>query len=234
MQFIRSLLFSITMLLLTVIIAFVGLLVLPLPLTKRYYFIRFYALANLFTLRLICGIRFEVSGANNIGNKPCVIMSNHQSTWETLALQAIFPHMCFVVKKELLWVPFFGWALAVLKPIAIDRKSGRNAVQQVVEQGTQRLKSGIWVVIFPEGTRTRYGKKGRYKKGGAILAQSSGFDILPVAHNSGKYWPKKGFLKKPGTIKVVIGEKIVAGSLTITEIAEQTEHWIEASKKTLD
>ncbi len=230
MLFLRSLLFSIIMLFLTVMVAVVGVIVAPLPIKKRYYAIRFYALLNLLALKYICGIHYEVSGRENIGIEPCVIMSNHQSTWETLIVQAIFPHLCFVVKRELLWVPFFGWALALLKPIAINRKSGRNAVQQVVEQGSARLKSGIWVVIFPEGTRTSYGKKGRYKKGGAILASSSGFNVIPMAHNAGKYWPKKGFIKKPGTIKVIIGEKIITESLTTEQIATRTEHWIESAK----
>ncbi len=230
MLFLRSLLFSIIMIILTGLVAVVGLFVAPLPIKQRYYSIRFYALLNLLALKYICGINYEVSGSDNIGTEPCVIMSNHQSTWETLIVQAIFPHLCFVVKQELLWLPFFGWALALLKPIAINRKSGRNAVQQVVEQGNARLKSGIWVVIFPEGTRTTYGEKGRYKKGGAILASSSGFNVIPMAHNAGKYWPKKGFIKKPGTIKVIIGEKILTESLSTDEIARRTENWIETTK----
>ncbi len=235
MQFIRSLLFSIIMLTLTLLVALVGFMVAIFPIKMRNYFIRIYAYLTLAAIRIICGIRYEVSGAENIGSEPCVIMSNHQSTWETLAVQAIFPHLCFVVKRELLWLPFFGWALAMLKPIAINRQSGRNAMQQVVEQGKARLDSGIWVVIFPEGTRTAYGsKKVRYKKGGAILAHSSGYDVIPMAHNAGQYWPKKGFLKKPGTIKVVIGERINSASLTVDEIADKTEAWIESTKKTLD
>lgn len=233
-QFIRSLLFSSVMLTLTVLVGIVGFLVAPFPIKIRNYFIRYYAYAVLIALKLIVGIRYEVSGSKNIGNEPCIILSNHQSTWETLALQAIFPHLCFVIKKELLWIPLFGWALAMLKPIAINRQSTRNAFQQVVEQGTNRLQSGIWVVIFPEGTRTQYGTKGRYKKGGAFLAHSSGFNIIPVAHNAGKFWPKKGFLKKSGTIKVVIGEKIISNTLSADEIAQQTEHWIESTKNSLD
>jgi len=234
MQFIRSLLFSIVMIILTIAVAIVGFMVAPFPLTIRNYFIRYYALSVLLAIKLICGIRHEIIGAENIGTEPCVIMSNHQSTWETLSLQAIFPHLCFVVKKELLWLPLFGWALAMLKPIAINRKSGQNAVHQVVDQGTERLKSNIWVVIFPEGTRTAYGTKGRYKKGGSILAHSSGFNVIPVAHNAGKHWPRKGFLKNPGTIKIVIGEKIVTKSLTIDEIATKTENWIESTKTTFN
>jgi len=234
MQFLRSLAFSVVMVTLTIIVPVIALLVILLPMKYRYFFIHYYALSNLLAIRLICGIRYEVTGRENIGTEPCIVMCNHQSTFETLAVQAIFPHQCFVVKRELLWLPFFGWALAALNPIAINRKSGRNAVQQVVEQGTIRLKSNIWVMIFPEGTRIPYGVKGRYKKGGAILAQSSGFDIIPVAHNAGKYWPKKGFLKTPGTIKVVIGQKITSKSKTTNEIATEVETWIEATKATLD
>ncbi|VAX01847.1 Acyl-CoA:1-acyl-sn-glycerol-3-phosphate acyltransferase [hydrothermal vent metagenome] len=234
MQFIRSLLFSIVMLLLTLLVALVGFTVAPFPVKVRNFFIRFYALLTLAAIKYICGIRYEVTGTENIGTQACVVMANHQSTWETLAVQAIFPHLSFVVKRELLWLPFFGWALAMLKPIAINRRSGRNAMQQVVEQGKDRLDSGIWVVIFPEGTRTAYGEKARYKKGGAILAHSSGYNVVPMAHNAGKFWPKKGFLKKPGTIKVVIGEKIISNTLTVDEIIEKTEIWIESTKKTLD
>lgn len=234
MQFIRSFIFSLIMLVLTFLVAVAGFLVAPFPYRTRNYIIRYYALLNLVALRFICGIHYEVTGAKNIGTEPCVIISNHQSTWETFAFQAIFPNLCFVVKKELLWLPFFGWALAMLKPIAIDRKSGRNAIQQVVTKGTKRLQSGIWVVIFPEGTRTAYGTKARYKKGGAILAQSSGFNVIPVAHNAGQYWPKKGFLKTPGTINVVIGEKITTNSHNVNEIADKAENWIESTKQSLN
>ncbi|MFV1983416.1 MAG: lysophospholipid acyltransferase family protein [Thiohalomonadales bacterium] len=233
MIFIRSLIFSLVMLVLTGFVAITGFLTAPLPLKMRNYFIRYYALSVLIAVKFICGIRYEVTGTENIDDETCILISNHQSTWETLVVQEIFPHLCFVVKKELLWVPLFGWALAMLAPIAIDRKSGRNAIQQIVEQGTSRLQSGIWVVIFPEGTRIAYDKKARHKKGGAILAKSSGFNIIPMAHNAGKYWPKKGFLKKPGTIKVVIGKKILTKSLSVDEIIKQTQNWIESTRKSL-
>jgi 1-acyl-sn-glycerol-3-phosphate acyltransferase len=126
-------------------------------------------------------------------------------------------------------VPFFGWGLAVLKPIAIKRGSGRNAIKQVVRQGIERLKAGIWVVIFPEGTRVRPGQRIRYKLGGAILAAKSGYPVVPVAHNSGVYWPKKQFLKRPGTIKIVIGPPIQSQDRKPEDILADAETWIEAT-----
>jgi len=161
-------------------------------------------------------------------------MSKHQSTWETMGLQQIFPPQTFVVKRELLKVPFFGWGLAAMKPIAIDRGAGHKAVQQIVTQGIERLKQGIWIVIFPEGTRVHPGQKIRYKLGGAILAAKSGYPVIPVALDSGKYWPKKQFLKKPGTIHVVIGPPIQTRDRNPDDILADVEEWIESTMKRID
>ena len=134
-----------------------------------------------------------------------------------------------MLKRELLWIPVFGWGLALMRPIAIDRKSGRRAVKQVVRQGLRRLAEGCWVVIFPEGTRVAPGRRLRYRLGGAVLAEESGFPVVPVAHNAGEYWPRRSFLKRPGTIRVVIGAPIQSESRTAPDIIRQVEDWIEGT-----
>ena len=229
MQYIKSLIFSIFMIITTVFFSTTALLLLPLPFEVRYGFVRWFAVWNIWLLKSLCGLHYEIEGKENIPQKTSIIFSKHQSTWETMALQLVFPPQTFVVKKELLWVPFFGWGLAALKSIAIKRGAGRSAIKQVVQQGKERLKDGIWVVIFPEGTRVRPGQHIRYKLGGAILAAESGYPVVPVAHNSGEYWPKKQFLKKPGTIKIVIGPPISSKDRKPEEILAEAETWIEAT-----
>ena len=149
-------------------------------------------------------------GAENIPREPCIILAKHESAWETLAFQAIFPPQVWVVKRELLWIPFFGWGLAMLSPIAIDRKAGPRALRQMVEQGRERLQRGFCIVIFPEGTRAAPGVRGVYQAGGAWLALKTGAPVLPVAHNAGTYWPRNAFVKRPGTITVSIGPLVRA------------------------
>ena len=213
----------------TVLFSTLALLLLLLPFKTRYGFVRWFAVWNVWLLKSLCGLNYEIEGQENIPANTAIIFAKHQSTWETMALQLIFPPQTFVVKKELMWVPFFGWGLAALKPIAIKRGSGRSAIKQVVRQGIERLKAGIWVVIFPEGTRVRPGQRVRYKLGGAILAAKSGYPVVPVAHNSGEYWPKKQFLKKPGTIKIVIGPPIQSKDRKPEDILAEAETWIETT-----
>ena len=229
MSFLRSLLFSIVMTVVTIVISTLGILALPLPFKFRWHIIRLWSVINLQAIKYICGIKYEVRGQENIPDKTAIIFSKHQSTWETFALQHLFPPQVYVIKRELLWIPFFGWGIAVLNPIAINRSSGRSAIRQVVEKGTERLKRGEWIVIFPEGTRVRPGEKKRYKMGGAILASESGFPIVPVAHNAGSYWQKGQFIKKPGTIKVVIGPVIQSKGRKPEEIINDVEDWIEST-----
>jgi 1-acyl-sn-glycerol-3-phosphate acyltransferase len=229
MQYIKSLIFSIFMIITTVFFSTTALLLFPLPFEVRYGYVRWFAVWNVWLLKSLCGLHYEIEGKENIPPETSIIFSKHQSTWETMALQLIFPPQTFVVKKELMWVPFFGWGLAVLKSIAIKRGSGRSAIKQVVQQGKERLKDGIWVVIFPEGTRVRPGQHIRYKLGGAILAAESGYPVVPVAHNSGEYWPKKQFLKKPGTIKIVIGPPISSKDRKPEQILAEAETWIETT-----
>ena len=208
----------------------------PFPFQWRYKLVRQWAVFNLWLLKVICGIRYEVEGGANIPDEPCVIMCKHQSSWETLALQVLFPPQVWVLKRELLWIPFFGWGLASLKPIAIDRRAGRKALNQIVEQGRKRLDSGSWVVIFPEGTRIPIGQIGKFGMGGAFLAAETGYSIIPVAHNAGKAWPKHSFLKYPGVIKLVIGNKIVIDEnmKKVSDINKQVYQWMESQMTRLE
>ncbi len=185
----------------------------------------------LFLLRVICGIRYRVLGAEHIPETPSIVLSKHQSAWETLAFQKIFPPQVWVLKKELLRIPFFGWGLAMTSPIAIDRSSGKAALEQVVEQGRDRLKQGFWVVIFPEGTRIAPGKKGKYRIGGAWLATHVDVPVVPVAHNAGEFWGRNSFIKRPGTITVSIGAPIDPGGMDPGDLNVKVEAWIEAEVK---
>lgn len=185
----------------------------------------------LFLLRVICGVEYRVLGAEHIPKKPSIVLSKHQSAWETLAFQKIFPPQVWVLKKELLRIPFFGWGLAMTSPIAIDRSSGKAALEQVVEQGRDRLRQGFWVVIFPEGTRIAPGKKGKYRIGGAWLATHVNVPVVPVAHNAGEFWGRNSFIKRPGTITVSIGAPIDPAGMEPGDLNVLVEAWIEAEVK---
>ncbi len=156
-------------------------------------------------MRIICKLSYEVQGVENIGAQPGIVFAKHQSTWETLTLNFWFTPQSWVVKRELLWAPIFGWGMYMMNPIALDRGAGKKAIEQLVEQGRERLEKGRWIIIFPEGTRIAPGKKGRYRIGGAILAERTGYAVTPVAHNAGEFWPRRQFIKKPGVIQVRIG-----------------------------
>jgi 1-acyl-sn-glycerol-3-phosphate acyltransferase len=178
-------------------------------------------------LRVICDIRMEVRGAENIPKEPCIILCKHQSAWETFALQVVFPPQVWVLKRELLWLPFFGWGLALTNPIAINRSDGKGAMKQLLRQGKERLEDGFCVVIFPEGTRVPFGQRGKYKIGGAMLAASSGVPVVPVAHNAGRLWGRNAFSKHPGLITMSIGEPIKTEGLKADAINARVEAWIE-------
>jgi 1-acyl-sn-glycerol-3-phosphate acyltransferase len=225
----RAVVFWLGMLLSTVVIAPLSLLTFPLPFVMRYRFIGLWAHFNLWWLERSCGLHYQVEGAANIPAGNAIVMAKHQSTWETLALQRIFGPQVWVLKRELLWVPLFGWGLALLEPIAIDRKAGRKAVRQVVAQGIQRLRAGRWVVIFPEGTRVAPGERKRYGVGGALLAEHSGYPVVPVAHNAGEFWRRHSFIKYPGVIRVVIGAPITTAGRPATAIIAEVEDWIEST-----
>ncbi len=198
-----------------------------LPLERRYPIVMSWTRLNLWALKTICGIDYRVEGEERLPEGPAIVMSKHSSTWETMALVQVLPPMAWVLKRELMYIPFFGWGLAALDHIAIDRNAGRNAVKQVVEQGIARLQAGRWVVIFPEGTRVQPGKKGRYKLGGGVLAEQSGHPVVPIAHNAGFFWPREQFIKYPGLITIRIGPVIDPKGKRAAQVIEEVERWIE-------
>jgi 1-acyl-sn-glycerol-3-phosphate acyltransferase len=192
---------------------------------------RTYTTVMLVWIEWSLGIRHEVSGWENVPKTPSVIMSKHQSAWETLFLESRFPNQCWIIKKELLWLPFVGWGLMAIRCIAIDRSSGHAARDQIVEQGAQRLKEGLWVTIFPEGTRVPPGKRGRYGIGGAMLATRTGTLVLPIAHNAGEYWGRYAFKKRAGVVKVVIGAPIATKGRDVISVHNEVEGWIEGQMR---
>jgi 1-acyl-sn-glycerol-3-phosphate acyltransferase len=210
-----------------VIYAVVLMLLFPFPFPVRSRLVRNWAVLTLWWLRVTCRLGFEVKGTENIPDGAAIVFSKHQSTWETIALQLIIPPHVWVAKRELMWIPFFGWGLALMKCIAIKRGTGRAAVRQLVTQGKARLDEGIWIVIFPEGTRIPPGQKGHYRIGGAILAEQTGYPIVPVAHNAGEYWPRRSFLKYPGVIQVRIGAPIKTDGKPAQALLDEAAAWIE-------
>ena len=230
----RASLFSISFILTTAAYIFIIPVLIFLPYEKRYAALAKWSDANLFWLKLFCDVDYQVSGRENIPTEnACIIMSNHQSTWETMSLAQVFYPITWVLKRELFWVPVFGWGLRMIKPIGIDRSSGRNAVEQIKEQGKARLDEGISVIIFPEGTRVKPGVKARYKMGGAVLAAHAGYPVVPVAHNAGYSWPRKTWIKIPGTITMSIGKPIPTAGRTAEEILQEVKDWIENEKSKL-
>jgi 1-acyl-sn-glycerol-3-phosphate acyltransferase len=189
---------------------------------------------NMWLLKSICGLDYRLSGAGNLLDEGSIVMSKHQSAWETIALRGIVGgSQSWIMKRELVWIPVFGWAIAVMEPIAINRKAGRKAVKQIIEQGRKYLDKGNHVIIFPEGTRTAPGAKGRYKLGGALLAEATGYPVVPVCHNAGVFWRRRDIRKYPGTIDVVVGEPIATEGRTAQEIIDEVEQWIESTLETL-
>ena len=182
---------------------------------------------------MACGIRYEVEGDANVPDTPCVVLSKHQSAWETLFLQARFQPASTVAKRELLRIPFFGWGMALMEPIAIDRAQRAGALKEVIRQGTQRLRAGNHVIIFPEGTRMLPGQQGEYSAGGAMLAVRAQVPVLPVALNSGLCWPRSTLIKRPGVIRVVFGKPIEAQGMSAKALNEQVRDWIESTTATL-
>lgn len=201
------------------------------PSSFRLKIARLWSLANSFLLKVFCGIDFEVRGKENLNHKTAIILSKHQSTWETITLHSILPLVRWVFKRELMFIPVFGWALALTDPIALNRGAGRAAINQLVSKGTKKLNDGKWIIMFPEGTRTAPGKTHKYKIGGALLAENSGYPVIPVAHNAGEFWPRHSFIKWPGTISVVIGPAIETKGRSANEINEEVFNWIENTMK---
>ena len=232
MLFLRSGLFFVGQVITAPIFTLIALFALPLNPIARNNLISGWARSMLWWLEVTCNIRYEITGLENIPHSPTIILSKHQSAWETFAFQAIFPTQVYVLKRELLWIPIFGWGLAMSSPIAINRAAGREALKQLVEKGKDRLAKGLWVVIFPEGTRIAPKKRGKYHIGGAWLATHTQTPVLPVAHNAGDFWPK-GFIKTPGVIQMHIGKPIQTTGLKTDALNQQVENWIEAEMETL-
>lgn len=234
MLFLRSLLFFVGQVLTAPIFTLIALLAMPLNPITRNDLISGWARSMLWWLKVTCNIRHEITGLENIPNSPSIILAKHQSAWETLAFQAIFPTQVYVLKRELLMIPIFGWGLAMSSPIAIDRSAGREALKKLVANGKARLDKGFWVVIFPEGTRKAPGERGKYHIGGAWLATHTQTQVIPVAHNAGEYWAKNSFIKKPGIIQIHIGKPIQTIGIKTDALNHQVEHWIETEMATLN
>jgi 1-acyl-sn-glycerol-3-phosphate acyltransferase len=226
----RSLLFFLGMLTITPIFAMLVILMFPFSNKARCRMASYWAHCALFWLKVTCNLGFEVRGRENIPNHPSIILCKHQSAWETIALQVIFPPQIWVMKRELLYIPFLGWAWIALSAIPIDRSAGREALKKLVAHGKDRLAKGLWVVIFPEGTRIAPGQRAKYHIGGAWLATHTQTTVVPVAHNAGLFWRKNAFIKTPGTITVSIGKPIETANLKTDVLNQQVEDWIEAEQ----
>ena len=224
----RSLAFWVVFPISLVLFAILLMLAAPFSLKTRWALLQIWVQFILWWLRVSCNLTHEIQGEENIPADAGIVFSKHQSTWETIALQQIFPLQVWVAKRELMWIPFFGWGLWLMQCIHIKRGSGKAAINQLITQGKARMEEGIWVVIFPEGTRVAAGSPGRYRIGGAALAEHSGRDIVPVAHNAGEYWPRRSFIKRPGVIQVRIGAPISPEGKTAQQLLDEASGWIEA------
>lgn len=203
----------------------------PLPYSVRFGIARAWGKSMLVAGRVLCGLDYVIEGVENIPDRPSLIMIKHTTVFETYAQLAIFPPQTWVLKHELLWIPIFGWGLAAMKPIAIDRGAGHHAVRQVIERGKVRLREGIWVTIFPEGTRVPPGETKRYGISGAALACEARVPVVPVAHNAGDLWPRRGLKKKPGLIRFCIGPAIEPGETPPKELNLQVQDWVESKMR---
>ncbi len=235
MLLLRSVLFLLFQAITVVPYAFSCVLVMPFPFIWRYRYTVQWPRMVLWAAKVLVGIRYQTKGLENIPDAPVIYLSKHQSTWETMFFAWFLPRpACFVYKRELNYIPFFGWGLASLRNIAIDRKQGKNAMQQVMEIGTKRLAEGRAPVLFPEGTRIPPGQVGSYKLGGARLAVHANTPIIPIAHNAGECWPKKPFVKKPGLVTVSFGPAIEPAGRSPDEVMADVRNWIEAEMRVLN
>lgn len=226
MRFLRAILFYFGFITSTILYAIPCILVRVLPYRWCFSFVSSWCTFNVHWARITCGIKYEITGLENIPDQACVIMSNHQSTWETLAYPSIFPTLTWVIKKELLYVPFFGWGIASVQPIALDRKQGKKSIRHLINDGKRKLDLGRFLLIFPEGTRIPYGETRPLKAGGFVLAKEANVNILPVAHDAGRLWSRDGFLMKAGTIHVHIGKPIVIDEHSAEELRDNYSAWL--------
>ena len=231
MQLIRSVIFTVLMFLLTVIFGVIVLVgaVLPLSLEQRYVIPRTWGLVLTWLAGVVCGLRYTIEGKENLPDRPFISLWKHSSSWETMAQMFVVPPASWLLKREVLWIPIVGWAVRTYKPIAIDRSAGHSAVNQVVSQGRERLAAGMGVIVYPEGTRVAPGENRKFGVSGALLACETGAPVVPIAHTSGYYWRRRSLLKRPGTIRVVIGPAIDPAGLTPRELNERAQKWIEGT-----
>ncbi|MCX5464762.1 MULTISPECIES: lysophospholipid acyltransferase family protein [Alcaligenes] len=235
MGIIRASLYQLFLLITVIPYAFICVLIAPLPLDMRYRFTTGWPRLAVWGARTILGIRWQTKGWENLPDGKAIILSKHQSAWETLFFPSYMPRqVCFVYKRELHKVPFFGWGLALLRMIPIDRAKGRDAFEQVIKVGQQRIDEGRWPLLFPEGTRTAPGSTGRYKMGGALLASRTGTPIIPVAHNAGECWRRNAFIKTPGLVTISFGPPIDPTGLTPEEVNQRVQTWIETEMRVLN
>jgi 1-acyl-sn-glycerol-3-phosphate acyltransferase len=228
MQLLKSLFFTAFMMVSA--LAFGGFMALCFlaPYRTQFAIARTWARLQFWLLGKVCGLTFTVEGRERIPAGNHIVMSNHTSAWETIAQFLIFPPQVWVLKRELLWIPLIGWGLKLLRPISINRGAGHRAVNQVIEQGKERLAEGLWIIIFPEGTRVVAGEKRKYGVSGALLATETGRFVVPLSHNASDFWVRRGLVKKAGTIRVVIGEPIAAAGKDARELNDEVRRAIEA------
>jgi 1-acyl-sn-glycerol-3-phosphate acyltransferase len=230
MQWVRSLVFTVLLFLLT---SFFGVVVLvgaclPLSLEQRYAIPRAWGRVLTWLVGAVCGLTYTIEGQDNLPSRPFISLWKHSSSWETMAQMFVVPPASWLLKREVIWIPIVGWAVSTYRPIAINRRAGHSAVNQVVSQGRERLAAGMGIVVYPEGTRVAPGQKSKYGISGALLACATGAPVVPIAHNSGYFWRRRSLLKKPGKIRVVIGPPIDPTGLTAREVNERAQQWIEA------
>jgi 1-acyl-sn-glycerol-3-phosphate acyltransferase len=229
----RSLAFTLFQLVVTPLYAIAVVGSFWLPPAQRFALCAHWCRAVLWGARAICGIRHQVVGLDNLPATPHIVLSKHSSTWETLFLTQLGKSMAYVAKKELLAIPFFGWAFRFASPITIDRNAGRDAMAQIIEQGRERFADGFWIVIYPEGTRIPAGQRAKYKSGGTRLAVALGTPVVPVAHNAGWLWPKGVLGKRPGMVTLSIGAPIPAAGRAPIELMQEVENWVEGEVERL-
>ncbi len=205
-----------------------------LPFPRRFALVRVWARVLLAVLKWTCRLDYRVEGLENLPAGNHIALWKHSSSWETIAMALVFPRQVWVLKRELTWIPAVGWGIRQVHAIAIDRKSGHSAVSQVVTQGKQRLAEGDWIIIFPEGTRMPPGQTRRYGVSGALLAAETGALLVPVAHDAGRYWPRRGWRKRPGTVRVVIGPPVSAAGRDPREVNQEVQAWVEATVARLE
>jgi 1-acyl-sn-glycerol-3-phosphate acyltransferase len=228
MQFFLSLIFTAYMMVSALLFGGFMALCFWLPYHSQFAIARAWARQVFWVLDKVCGLKFTVEGHERIPAGNHIVMCNHTSAWETVAQFMIFPPQVWVLKRELLWIPLIGWGLKLLRPISINRGAGHRAVKQVIEQGKQRLADGLWIIIFPEGTRIIAGETRKFGVSGFVLATETGKCVVPLSHNAGDFWVRRGILKKRGTIRVIIGEPIESAGKDPRVLNDEVRRAIEA------